>query len=248
MKKKALRIAAVLALVICAFLWLEQETRLYVLMYHSVVPDGTECGEWSVTESTFREHMNWLTEQGYTSVLPSQLVSGEKLPDRPVLITFDDGYADNFTHALPVLQETGHKATVSVITGYVDVRPEFMSWEMCRRISATGVVELGCHTHALHEYPGTGRLEGESREAYEARVIPDLERSAALMEKQLGYRPLVMAYPHGVVDEWLEAYVNERFPITLISVGRVNHTPTGLHNLRRCNLNEQWHPSDFLAK
>lgn len=247
--KKTIRIAlAVLLLAMCAFLWLERETRLYVLMYHSVAPDGTECGEWTVTQSTFREQLNWLTEHGYTSVLPSQLVSGERLPDKPVLITFDDGYADNCTLALPVLEETGHKAVVCVVTGYVGVRPEMMTWEQCRRVLDSGHMELGCHTHALHDYPGTGRLEGETRESYEARVFPDLEHSVALMEEKLGYKPLVIAYPHGVVDEWIEDYTNARFPITLISVGRVNHTLTGFQNLRRCNLNEIWHPSDFLAE
>lgn len=236
----------VLALVICASLYLENSNRLYVLMYHSVAPDGTDCGEWTVTQSTFRTHMNWLTEHGYNSVLPSQLVSGEKLPDKPVLITFDDGYADNYTLALPVLRETGHRAVISIVTGYTDADPFFMTWEMCREMEASGLVELGCHTHALHGYPGLGRLEGESRESFEERVFSDLEHSIALMEENLGQKPLVIAYPHGVVDEWAKDYVQEQFPVTLIGVGRVNHRMFGLQDLRRCNLNEDLWPSEYL--
>lgn len=251
MKKWVVRaIAAILILVVlgCAMVYMERSTRLYVLMYHSVAPDGTECGEWTVTQSTFREQLNWLTAHGYTSVLPSQLVSGEPLPDKPVLITFDDGYADNHTLALPVLQETGHKAVISIVTGYTDVDPLFMTWEQCREMEASGFVELGCHTHALHDYPGLGRLEGETRAEFEARVFADLEHSMALMEENLGHRPLVIAYPHGTVDEWAEEFVNAHFPVTLIGVGRVNHTVMGLQDLRRCNINEVLPPSHYLPE
>ena len=250
MKKRWVCIAAAVLIVLAASIcvYMEASTRLYVLMYHSVAPDGTECGEWTVTQSTFRAHMNWLTEHGYTSVLPSELVSGERLPDKPVLITFDDGYADNCTLALPVLRETGHKATISIVTGYTDVIPMFMTWDQCRELESSGLVELGCHTHNLHDYPGLSRLEGETREEFEARAFSDLEYSIALMEENLGRRPLVIAYPHGMVDEWAEDYVNRNFPITLIGVGRVNHTLTGLRDLRRCNLNELYAPSDYLSE
>lgn len=243
-------LAAVLILVLVLFVsvYLERSSRLYVLMYHSVAPDGTECGEWTVTMSTFRQHMNWLTEHGYTSVLPSELVSGKPLPEKPVLISFDDGYADNYTCALPVLRETGHKAVISIVTGYTDVNPLFMTWDMCREMEETGLVELGCHTHALHDYPGLGRLEGESRERFEERAFSDLEHSIALMEENLGKRPLVIAYPHGTVDAWAKDYVQEQFPVTLIGVGRVNHRIMGLQNLRRCNVNETLDPGFYLPE
>ena len=53
------------------------QRELYVLMYHSVAPDGTECNAWTVTESTFREHMQYIRDRGYSVVAPSDLVSGE---------------------------------------------------------------------------------------------------------------------------------------------------------------------------
>lgn len=223
-------------------------TDLYVLMYHSVAADDAQCGEWTVTQSTFREHMNWLTEHGYTSVLPSELVSGQPLPERAVLITFDDGYVDNCTRALPVLQETGHKAAISIVTSYIDVRPEFMTWDMCRQVSESGLVEIGSHTHDLHRYPGLSRQEGETREDYEARAFSDLEESILQIEEQLGYKPLLLAYPHGIVEEWAEAFVNQNFPVTLFGVGSVNDTSKGFQGLERRNVNETTLLSNFLPE
>ena len=62
-------------------------TTLYVLMYHLFVDDGLPCNEWTVTKSRFREDVQWLTEHGYTTVLPRELAAGEALPEKPVLIT-----------------------------------------------------------------------------------------------------------------------------------------------------------------
>jgi len=49
----------------------ELKNTFYVLMYHSVAPDGTDCGDWTITESKFREHMQWLKDQGYIPVAPA---------------------------------------------------------------------------------------------------------------------------------------------------------------------------------
>ena len=223
-------------------------TELYVLMYHSVAADGALCGEWTVTESTFRAHMNWLTAHGYTSVLPSELAAGDPLPERAVLITFDDGYTDNCTRAVPILQETGHKAVVSIVTSYMDVRPEFMTWEQVRQVADSGVMEIGSYTHDLHRYPGLQRLEGESREDYEARAFADLEESIRLIEEYTGYKPVLIAYPHGIVDEWVEDFCNAHFPVTLYGVGSVNDIRDGLQGLERWNINEETDLSAYLPE
>lgn len=223
-------------------------TQLYVLMYHSVAADGADCGPWTVTESTFRAHMNWLTEHGYTSVFPSQLVAGEPLPERAVLITFDDGYSDNCTRAVPVLQETGHKAVVSIVTSYMDVEWGFMTWEEVCQTADSGVMEIGSHTHNLHRYPGLQRQEGETQEEYEARAFPDLEESIRLIEEHTGKKPTLIAYPHGIVDEWVEEYTNQLFPVTLYGEGAVNDIRDGLQGLRRYNVNEQTDLSAYLPE
>lgn len=223
-----------------------ENTKLHVLMYHAVLEDGKSCNDWAVTESTFREHMNWLTDHGYTSVLPSELAAGMPLPEKAVLITFDDGYADNYTNAFPILQETGHKAAIALVTSYIGVRSEFMTWDMAKEMAASGIVEFGSHTHSLHVHPGLRRQENETREGYEARVFTDLEESIRLLEENLEERTLFIAFPHGIEDGWATEFVNAHFQVTLSATGPGNDVRPGVRGLTRYNVNEQIPPSHYL--
>ena len=215
------------------------DRELYVLMYHSVAPDGTDCNAWTITVSTFRKHMAYIRDRGYTVVAPSDLVSGTPLPEKAVMITFDDGYADNFTNALPILEEFGHKAVVALITSCMGDTGDFwMSWDMCREAAQGGILELGVHTHATHKYPGIQRREGETREEYEARLFQDLETAIALIEEKTGITPLQFAYPQGIVDEWAVDFINEHFPVTVTSYVGINDPADGFHHLMRYNVGE----------
>lgn len=218
----------------------EVQRQLYVLMYHSVAPDGTECNAWTITKSTFRDHMQQIADRGYTVVAPSDLVSGQPLPEKAVMITFDDGYTDNFTNAMPILKEFGYKAVVALITSCMETSDGafWMDWEMCRQAAQDGTLELGVHTHATHKYPGILRHEGETREEYEARLFPDLELAISLIEEHTGTTPLHFAYPQGNVDEWAVDFINDHFPVTVTSYEGVNDPAEGFHHLKRYNVYE----------
>ena len=218
-------------------------TRLYVLMYHSVVPDGSACNEWTTTESQLRADLQWMTEHGYTTVLPGELAAGKPLPERAVMITFDDCYADNYSIAFPLLKEFGAKAVIAAIVGYLE--PEagnFLSWEMCREMVASELVEIGSHTCNMHvEAPdmslGIQRRKGESRQAYEERVFTDIETSIQILESNLGCKITFFAYPYGLTDAWAGAFLRNHFAVTVTMEERVANTSGGLYDLPRYNIN-----------
>lgn len=217
---------------------------LYILMYHHIVPDGTPCNEWTVTESHFRDDMKWLADHGYHSIFPSQLVSGETLPKKPVLVTFDDGYASNYQLALPILQEFQTKAVISIITRRIEEeKPDFLTWDMCRDLSRSGLVEFGSHTHDSHSAQTRGilRLEGESREAYEQRIFPDIETSIRLIRENLGTEPVFFAYPHGQTDAWCDEFIAQRFPVTVTTLHGAADLRQGLSQMKRHNISME-HP------
>lgn len=226
----------------------EPEPLLYILMYHSVVPDDTQCNDFMVSVSSFREQLQWLADEGFTTVLPSELLSGAPLPEKAVLLTFDDGYRDNYELAFPVLREFGCKAVISVITGSIaEENGGFLTWEMCREMVDSGLVEIGSHTHNLHIMPGIQRLENETQEAYEGRVFPDIEQSIALIEENVGVTPVFLAYPHGIADEWAFDFIHERFPVTVLTWSGYNNVDYGLHNLRRYNIRQTTDLDEFLG-
>ena len=87
-------------------------------MYHSFVPDGTDCNTWTLTDARFREDLQWLDDNGYTTVLPSELAAGGPLPEKAVMLTFDDGYENNYSIAYPLLKEFDAKAVISLVTNH----------------------------------------------------------------------------------------------------------------------------------
>ena len=131
------------------------ELHLPVLMYHHVVHDWQECNEMTVTEGRLERDLQWLAESGYESVLPRELAAGEPLPEKPVLITFDDGYRSNYDLAYPLLQKYQTKAAIAVMA-YMQDNPggNFLTWDMCREMTASGLVEIGSHGYAIHNLDG----------------------------------------------------------------------------------------------
>ena len=223
---------------------------LHVLMYHSVVEgDGSGCNDWMTTTQHLREDLQWLKDHGYTTLLPSELAAGTPLPERAVLITFDDGYADNYRLAYPILQEFQAKAVISMIVRRTaEGKPDFLTWDMCREMAASGLVEFGSHTYDLHaESPrGIQRLAGESREGYEARVFADIGESVRLIEENVGQKVCFFAYPHGQTESWASDYLREHFALSVTTRHGAASISKGLYDLPRYNINTKQPASKFL--
>ena len=226
-------------------------TKLYVLMYHHIIREGEPYNDWMVTDVRFREDLEWLAGHGYATVLPGELAAGEPLPERAVMLTFDDGYRSNYELAYPLLQEYQAKAVISVIGAYVQQEdPFYLTWDMCREMSRSGLVEIGSHSYAAHDDGGRGikRREGESREDYEARIFPDLQTSIDLIEEQIGTAPTFFAYPNGKTEEWARDFIRERFAVTVVTRHGSCDTSKGLYGLKRYNVSMKMPPQKFLPK
>ena len=90
-------------------------------------------------------------------MLPRELAGGEPLPEKPLLITFDDGYRSNYELLFPLLQAYQMKAVVSIMVYMQDVSADnFLSWDMCREMADSGLVEIGSHAYSLHNLGDLG--------------------------------------------------------------------------------------------
>lgn len=214
-------------------------TRLYVLMYHHFIREGEEYNDWMLTDTRFREDLEWLTNHNYVTILPSQLAAGEPLPRRAVMLTFDDGYRSNYELVYPLLQEYQARAVISVIGGYIQAEdPLFLTWDMCHEMARSGLVEIGSHTYACHDdgEHGIRRRKGESREDYEARVLPDLQTSIDLIQEKVGTAPIFFAYPNGKTEEWARDFIQAHFAVTVTTRHGPSDIAKGLYDLKRCNV------------
>lgn len=215
----------------------EPKEPLYILMYHDIAAETPdETNNWTTTTKCLREDLQWLRDNGYTAYLPCELAAGVPLSERAVMITFDDGYASNCTLALPLLREYGMKAAVAVLCERVERGADnYMTWDMCREMAASGLIEFGSHTYDLHA-DGVRRLSGESKEDYEARVFPDLLRSIETLHAQTGQEIIYFAYPNGERERWAERFLKEHFTVTVTTQDGVADIAKGLYNMRRCNV------------
>lgn len=224
------------------------EDTLYVLMYHEVVPDGQPCGDWTVTAGRFREDLQWLADNGYRVVSVEELASGGPLPERAALITFDDGYRSNYELAYPILKEYGMSAVISVIGYRLDEgNPWFLTWDMCREMQESGLIEIGSHTYDLHATARCiQRLKDETQSQYETRVFPDVEKSIDRIETELGVPVQFFAYPNGLYDTWSDDFMAQRFKVTVSSDFGAADLSRGLYKLPRYNINMAQPPARYL--
>ncbi len=154
-----------------------------ILMYHylSIPPQDADIyrKDLSVTPANFDAQLAYLKENGYTTIhlrdLVYVLAGRRNLPPKPIIITFDDGYRDNYTNAFPLLKKYGFTATFSVVTDPLDFGdPRYMSWDNIIEMHAAGM-EIGAHTKRHYDLRSNDmdflvyEILG-SKEAIEARI------------------------------------------------------------------------------
>jgi peptidoglycan/xylan/chitin deacetylase (PgdA/CDA1 family) len=148
-----------------------------------------------MTPEQFAAQLDRLLAEGYTTVSFYQfleyLTLGSPLPEKPVILTFDDGYRDNFVNAFPALKERGMVATFFVVTDFLDEeRPAYLNWEMAREMLAAGMsIESHSRNHAS--------LEGKDDDYLVWQALGSLET----LQFELGVRPRFVSYPAGEYDQ-----------------------------------------------
>lgn len=234
-----------------------ESVKLPVLMYHGICSDSSEETEYKIAAERFEGDLQWLQNNGYTTVSVNQLVSyveeGTALPAKPVLITFDDGYANNYALAFPLLQKYHMKAVISVIGSESDIcsgdiyrgpLTGNLNWGEIAIMAASGNIEIGSHTYDLHnaspERKGADKKKGESQEAYAKVLSDDLLKNQKKIETATGTVPLAFAWPFGQypMDGSANPILKELgFKATFISYQKMNEIrrgdPNSLFGLRR---------------
>ncbi|KAF6000232.1 polysaccharide deacetylase [Streptomyces sp. WAC00263] len=189
-------------------------------MYHSIAAAPNDATrELSVGPEAFAEQMALLGDQGFTPVdtaaLAARWRSGGPLPERPVLITFDDGYEGVHRHGLPVLAKHGFAATLFVSTGWIKGAYDtgggldaMLSWAQVRELAAEQV-EIGGHSHT---HP---QLDQLSEDALRFEVL----RCKEIIADELGSRPASFAYPYGYSSRRVRQVVRETGFAQSLAVG-----------------------------
>lgn len=181
--------------------------RIPIFMYHAVSDNTWGLEELFVSPSSLRAQLEYLTENGYDPIFFSDL-SHIEYYDKPVILTFDDGYRDNYTELFPLLQEFQVKATCFVITSAMG-GDLYITAEMAREMADSGLVDIQSHTVNHLEL---GAL-GEKRQEREiANSVLDLARAT-------GRVPYVLSYPNGSCNDTTKALGAQYYDFGILKNG-----------------------------
>jgi peptidoglycan/xylan/chitin deacetylase (PgdA/CDA1 family) len=209
-----------------------RQVRLPILMYHYVEPwpEGANVLRQglTVTPESFAAQMAYLHANGYVTVslydLVYALTLGQPLPERAVVLTFDDGYRSLMDHAVPLLEPYGYTATVFVVTQLMDEGfAQYLTWPQAESLYAQGwKIEPHTKTH--------DQLEGRDRDFQLYQMLGSQQTVAA----HIGATPRFFAYPSGKYDELSIQIAREMhlWGAVTVDFGRV-HTLSSLFTLRR---------------
>lgn len=196
-----------------------------VLMYHHVRPGA---GMIATTPEHFEDQLKWLAKNGYTTLTTAQFarhLQGEGVPRRSILLTFDDGYLDNWVYAYPLLKKYGFKATIFLVTSWIQdgpLRPILgqeglpdtpehracevlieqgrsdeaaLRWSEIRAMRESGLIEFHSHTHTHTRWDLSERAA-----AKDALMSHELAQSRAALATHLGEVSDHFCWPQGHFD------------------------------------------------
>lgn len=202
--------------VVCLLSWLFAEFRaeakrqysVPILMYHEIGP--RENSPWCVPVETFRAQMDCLREQGYQTILPSDLAAhllrGKPLPAKPVVITFDDGYLSNLTEVEPILKDYGFRGIVYLITSLVaetaaerkqSEGKDCLVWPEALAMQKRQIIAFGGHAHDHNNL------------AVDAQAAFQVSECFRQLTRHGISPPYSFCYPHGQQNQQTRRLVRE---------------------------------------
>jgi len=187
------------------------EAKIPILMYHFLAEDDKNPNPWQILVEQFESDLILLKAEGFETIFMQDLInfvhSGVPLPERPIIISFDDGASDFYELAFPLLKKHNTKAVMAIISSVTDkfsadteqnkYYKSNLTWEQLRELAASGLVEIQSHSHDLHKGIGAAKKKGESIESYRARFASDAERFSERIFEELSLTPTTFVYPFG---------------------------------------------------
>lgn len=205
---------------------IENKRTVPILMYHYI--DTGVNNDLMTPKDKFRQQMLYLKNAGFHTITLDQLygfmTQNTKLPEKPIVITFDDGYKDNYTNAYPVLKEMGFKATIFVVSGGKEKgNYPHMNDNQLRELDKNGI-DIEPHT-VDHKKLDTLSYQDQKNE---------IELSKSILEAKLGKKMKYFAYPYGQYNkDTLKILKQDGFKMAFSTVhGRADRT-NNIYRIKR---------------
>ncbi|MDP9180863.1 MAG: polysaccharide deacetylase family protein [Chloroflexota bacterium] len=162
-----------------------------IMMYHIIGPPDRPANDaLAVSTEDFKAQMSYLACAGYTPITMQRLFDAfdgkESLPPKPIILTFDDGWAGQYTYGFPVLQQHGFLGSFAIVTGFVDAGGPYVTWAQILEMSGAGM-EMMSHTVTHIDLGSTD----------DATDIDQLQKSKSTLQAHIGHAVDYFVYPSG---------------------------------------------------
>lgn len=246
-----------------------EAVELPILMYHSVLKDTSLSGKYIVTPSTLIQDIEYLKSNGYTFVSVEELInytqSQGELPEKPAMLTFDDGCYNNYGYVKPILEKYDAKAVFSVVGSYTDEYSKsnianltygYMRWTDIYDLFLNSRTEVGNHSYDFHSNDrgrnGANKKSGESSEQYKNIFYNDTQKAQERFMAKTGFSPVIYTYPFGAASPESEAVIKEMGFKASFScnegINLITRDPDCLFMLKRYNRPSGINTEDFFAR
>lgn len=219
-----------------------------IIMYHSILKDENYLGDYVISPDEFEKDLIYLKENGYTAIGITELlnyVNGvADLPEKPIILSFDDGYYNNYVYAYPLAQKYDTKIIISPIAYWseqcsneenLSAYYSHITWEQIEEMSNSGLVEFGNHSYNLHtntERKGIQKLDYESLEDYRNLLETDITKASDLLLENANVSTSLFVYPFGAISEESPDIIKELgFSITFSCEEKTNEVTRDINSL-----------------
>ncbi|MFH1359937.1 MAG: polysaccharide deacetylase family protein [Candidatus Omnitrophota bacterium] len=239
LKKTLLILCLALILAVAgAFFWLSDKYTVPIIMYHSINYVDTPVPNITSPER-FAWHMEFLKTHGYRVISLQELIDAietkNPLSRKSVVITFDDGYRDNYTHAFKVLKKYNFPATIFVAVDQIG-DDDKLTWEQILEMEKNGI-DIGSHTLDQTYLPSVSLAEQERQ----------IKLSKEILEKKLGHLVCCFAYPSGGFTETIKKIVQKSGYRGACATNRgYDHLNKDVYELNRVRLSDKDNRIDYL--
>ncbi|MCL2372376.1 MAG: polysaccharide deacetylase family protein [Defluviitaleaceae bacterium] len=193
-----------------------REVHVPVIMYHLVTEKPGQVGKYGIRPGEMEADLVFLRDNGYVTVFMQDLIDfveeGRPLPEKPIVLSFDDGNFSDYLYLLSLFVEYDMKAVLAVTGKFADdsskkfaenpkLRYPNTTWAQVKELHDSGHFEIQNHSHNLHSKGGSGEKRGEAVADYHSRLAADLQKLQDLCQQHIGVAPTTFVYPLGVIGK-----------------------------------------------
>ena len=215
------------------------DVKIPILLYHNfvkAVPDSDPDNfNYINTPESFEENIKTFLENGYTIISMKELALADSgkidLPNKPLVITFDDGYYSNYEYIYPILKQYQVKASIFIVTDKIGQEMDgikYLSWEECLEMQNSGLVEIGSHSkkHVFYDKRSVRELRDDVKASYDK------------IEEHLGKQELkIFAYPYGAyTSEAVTTLKNNGIDFQIYDIGMNDFKNLDRNYIKRINI------------